>query len=1515
MGIQPPDDPSELMRAGIRARIMRLTSAAGTGARRWTPPTLLAVLSAGALGPLLIPGATATAALVGALAAVGGNVLTDLVKAAINRLGPGGPDTAAAGRDLQTMVEQEIQVALEAGGERADQLRAEIAEVMRHHDLVGAAIEQAVISGDRLVQRQLATGLARLGEQFTEFGFVAAEMALQLRLIRTRMDQASADLQVSVGLQYRQTTDIRLLADQVAVIEQRTRDPGGSQDRTRPAIWEQCPYKGLVAFHEDDAPVFYGREVIVAELVATLAQRSGGPSLVVVTGASGAGKSSLLRAGLLPELARGKLSEQARLWPRAVLDRPTSAPLERLATLLAGLTGLEATSVLRQLADHPEQSHLLVRQAVEADAARRGLTDRQAAASRLLLVVDQFEEIFTAADDSSAAAHELITVLHSAATHLCGPEEIPAAVVVMAVRGDYIDRCADFRLLAQSLAQPFIVGPMSELELRLTITGPAAEAGLELEPGLADDILTELRQGPGEPLAGTLPLLSQAMLTIWEHREGIRLTHHGYDRTGGVRQAVATSADVAYRELSEEAKAAARRLFQQLTLVTADGVPARRAVPRSALGIDDTGNVPADGGLAQLLEVFTRRRLLVVDRETVQIAHDALLVSWPQLRGWLEGDLAAHAQYSQLLDDARNWQSNGRRASYLYRGEQLASVRELVPSWQANTDRYPDLGSVPAEFLTAAITAETRTTRLRRTLMTALAALLLLSTGTAAIAIRLQQTAIRERDSAASQVLAARSEQVPDDNPRLAAQLAAAAWRVDQAAEARYSMTAVTTRPLRAVLSTRDGYVSSVAFSPDGRVLASGSHGGGEGWVRLWDPATGKQIGHALHDPDGRVRSVAFSPDGHTLATASSNEAGENAEGWVRLWDPATGKQIGHALHDPDGRVWSVAFSPDGHTLATASSRSSPGSPDIEGWVRLWDPASGKRIGPPLHVPGSGVSSVAFSPDGRILAGAGGHSIGDDGSEGWIRLWDPATGKQIGPTLRDPDGRVNSVDFSPDGRTLASGSGASNGWVRLWDPATGKQTGPTLRDPDGRVNSVDFSPDGRTLASGSGASNGWVRLWDPAGGEQIGPALRDPDGAVASVAFSPDGKTLASATHSFIDNGGLGWVRLWGPATGRQIGPTLQEPDGDVSSLAFSPDGRTLASASSRDTSDGDSIEGWIRLWDPATGKQTGPAMHNPDGEVSSVAFSPDGRILAGAGGHSIGDDGSEGWIRLWDPATGKQIGPTLRDPDGRVNSVDFSPDGRTLASGSDSIVSDTEGWIRLWDPATGKQTGPAMHDPDGKVSSVAFSPDGKTLASASSGSGGGENIEGWIRLWDPATGKQTGPAMHDPDGKVSSVAFSPDGGTLASGSGASGGWVRLWDRATGKQAGPALRDPDGSVTSVTFNPDGRTLASASGRVKADINTAEGWIRLWDRATGRQIGPALHDPVGYAVSAVFSPDGHTLASGSRTGDLNNEQGWVRLMAGPPSDLPAAMCALPGDPLTQAEWDEYARGVEFRAVCP
>ncbi|MCP9955066.1 hypothetical protein LUX33_46385 [Actinomadura madurae] len=611
--------------------MVRWTGSTGAQARRWSAPVLLSVLAAGAVGPLLIPvvGASAVASAgVGAVTAVGGNVLTDLVKAGIARLG--GPDVQGSERDLESELERGVQRILEAGGERAERLRGEIAELLREVGAVGAAIEAVLGTGDRRLQAELAAGLAAVGEEFGEFGFVLSELRVQLGLIREGIDRQggrlrrqSAQLQLAVDLGYRQATDTRLLLEQVAAIERRTR-PGRPPEPG--AAWSDgCPYRGLVAFTEADAGVFYGRETVTAQLVARLAQRLTGAGPLVVTGASGAGKSSLLRAGLLPAAGRGELSEAARQWPRHVLDRPTGSPLERLAILVAGLAGLDAPGVLRSLTREPGQAHLLVRQALDADARRRGLSGPAVTGSRLILAVDQFEELFTldVPDERRERAEverdAFITALHAAASAPAGPDGASAALVVIAVRGDFIDRCAQHPLLAAALQDgPFVVGPMAEADLRRAITGPADVAGLSIEPGLIDTILSPLRSPAGGYDAGALPLLSQAMLTIWEHREDDRLTGRGYALTGGVTQAVATSAEAAYADLDPGRRRLARHVFHRLTAVSRDGParPAHRPAPgpaRRSLRPGTRRHGP-DPGRLRRAAAHRRRRLRRSDR-------------------------------------------------------------------------------------------------------------------------------------------------------------------------------------------------------------------------------------------------------------------------------------------------------------------------------------------------------------------------------------------------------------------------------------------------------------------------------------------------------------------------------------------------------------------------------------------------------------------------------------------------------------------------------------------------------------------------------------------------------------------------------------------------------------------------------------------------------------------------------------------------------------------------------------
>ncbi|MFI6497814.1 AAA family ATPase [Nonomuraea typhae] len=1352
MSPEPHTDPSELMRAGVRDRVARLAEVTGREARRWSPPVLLAALAAGAFGPLLVSGvggAAVVSAAVGALTAVGGNVLTDVIKAGVARLGEGG---VAAQDDLEAALERQIRWVLEAGGEQAGELRREIAQVLSQTGVVRAVLQEAIESGDRDLQARLTVGMAELGQEFAEFGFVLADLGAQLRGICESVDRSSTQLQLSVGLQFRQATDSRLLLEQVAAIERRTRPSGDiGTGPGRDLRWRTvCPYRGLMTFTEADAEVFYGREIATAQLVSTLAHRLDGAGILVLTGPSGAGKSSLLRAGMMPAIGRGELSQPARHWTRHVLERPTRFPLSRLATLLAGMAGLDASTVLERLAARPDQAHLLGRQAVEAEARRRDLPDAIAAACRLVLVVDQFEEIFQqSADDerqTQAASEQtaFVTALHALASFPCGPDDGPAALVVIAVRGDFIDRCADHPPLASALRDsPFVLGPMGESDLRRTITGPADAAGLEVEPGLIDTILAELRAPQGGYGAGVLPLLSQAMLTTWEHREDDRLTSRGYGRTGGVTKAVATSAESAYAALNPAGQDAARQVFHHLTMVSAEGGLTRRPAVRSVLCVGPEGE-EYGAAVEQVLESFARRRLLVIDEDSVQISHDVLLTAWPRLRGWLEADLAAYPLYRQLIDDADEWERSGRKAAYLYRGERLAAMQQTLPRMRADPARFPTLPHVPQDFLDAAARAETRTGLRRRMVVTLLTVLLAVAVAAAATAVRVQQDTSRQRDSAVSRRLAAQSELITAD-PALAALLAVAAWRISPTDEARASMLAVLRNPGRAVLTTHlsgvSDLIASAAFSPDGRMLAGTS--GFAVW--LWDVASRRPI-MPLTGHTNRVNTVAFSPDGRILASGA-------LDGTIQLWDVVSRRQTGIPLSGHTDRVLSMAFSPDGRTLLS-------GSEDFT--MRLWNVATRKPIGAPLRGYTGSVDSVAFSPDGRNLAGSGGGKarlwdrttrqptgaflpVNDyvwsvafspdgrtlaTGEDGKVQLWHVATHKPIGAPLTGHADTVHALTFSPDGRSLASGSG--DGTLRLWHIAAHRPAAIPLTARGDQVNTVAFSPDGRTLASGG--DDDAVRLWNVATRKPSGIPLTGHINRVSSVAFGPDGRILASTDDEA--------VRLWDVASHRAIGSPLTGHTGAVYSVAFSPDGRTLASGR-------DDYTVW--LWDVAAQRPVGVSFTGHYGVVHSVAFSPDGRILAGGGG--------DGVVRLWDVASHQPVGAPLTGHTGEVYSVAFSSDGRILATGGD------DGVVRLWDVASHQPIGAPLTGHTGTVLSVDISPDGRTLASSS-----GDRT---VRLWDVATRRPIGVPLTGHTAAVGAVAFSPDGQTLASGS---DNLVWLWD-------------------------------------------------------------------------------------------------------------------------------------------
>ena len=1145
------------------------------------------------------------------------------------------------------------------------------------------------------------------------------------------------------------------------------------------------PYRGLNTFEERDAPFFFGREAAATQVLARMSRQIDGAGLLVVSGVSGAGKSSLLRAGVLPRLRWiGLVSiAHASSWP-CLLFTPARAPLDELAVRVARLAGADAAEVRRGLDANPAAFGLTARQAALAQSGSTAADPDSPAAEhrwKLLLMIDQFEQLFTQCPDEEQR-RAFITALHAAATVRHGPDHEPAALVVLGVRADFEARCADYPQLAGAIQDRYLVTAMTERQLRLAITEPAKKTGSSVEDNLADELLREVRtRHPRASSAGVLPLLSHALDQAWRTRTGDSLTLADYERTGGIEGAVADSAQRAYERLTPAQQAAARQVFTRLTACS-DGVDTAARAIRAELTEGKSAAEARD--VEAVLEAFAAERLLILAAGTVEISHEILLTAWPLLRDvWLAETHGDRIVRTRLDDVTAEWIRNSRDPTYLYSGTLLATATETAARISADPARYPPLSHAEQDFLRASNQAHRRRARRRESIIAFLMALVIGLALLAVAAFHSSQEAKQQRDLAASGQLINESEVIGDADPSVSKLLSIAAWRIHPSDQDRYAMLSAASRPGIASLTGHTDRVHAVAFSPDGHTLLSGSY---DGTARLWNTATHRQIGAPLNG-HGEVYSVAFSPHGNVVATGAEDTM-------VRLWDVATHRQIGAPLNGHDGEINAVAFSPDGKILAT-------GGAD-DGVVRLWNATTHRQIGAPLLGHSGVVYSVAFSHDGKVLASGA--------ADGTVRLWDVASHRQIGAPLLGHSGVVYSVAFSHDGKILATGG--ADGIIRLWDVATQQMTGSwPIYSP---VFNLAFSPDGRFLASGN--LDDKVQLWDvatrlPIGNSLIGyalafspdgkglatgsyghivrlwdvlsltgtAALTSNDGVIYAVAFSRNGKILAAGSAD-------GTVRLWDVTTRRQAGAAMNGRAGTVNSMAFSPDGKILAAGSA---------DGTVRLWDVTTRRQAGAAMNGRAGTVNSMAFSPDGKILAAGS--------ADGTVRLWDVTTRQQIGGPLKGHDGVVYSVAFSPDGKILAAGS------AGGAVRLWDVTTRRQAGAPMTGSTEAVYSVVFSPDGKTLAT-----GGADDT---VRLWDPATRQEKGHRLTGHADWVSSLAFSPDGKTLVSGS--YDGAARLWDVTTQQQIGDPLNGHDGVIGSVAFSPDGKTLVSGG---------ADGTARLWD---------------------------------------------------------------------------------------
>jgi Tol biopolymer transport system component len=920
-----------------------------------------------------------------------------------------------------------------------------------------------------------------------------------------------------------------------------------------------CPYRGLLPFREEDAGLFFGREKETSELVEKLREHS----FVTVVGRSGSGKSSVVYAGLIPALRR---RADGRTWSILSL-RPGPQPLHALVRAFdpppADLPPFEADQrVEKQVEILRTEDGVLGRRvrSLLASPDERG-TDR------LLLHVDQWEELYSQALRSSVStpkhaqadvARFIDLVLDAAQTSPC--------TVVLTVRADFYGELLKHGALAATVPPGLVnLGPMSRAGLATAIQGPAMAVGLTVDPLLLQELLDEVSDDLGK-----LPLLEYALKETWLRREGKRLTLNAYGQAGRIDGAVAKRANEIFAHLEPAEQIAARKLFVSL-VSPGEGREDTRA---RALYPEE------DEAIHAVVREFSApdARLLVTGedvpaaRRQVEISHEALIREWDMLKAWVGANRETLRRREHIRGRMRQWEEQGRDETLLLspglpveEGRKLLAdhgdvlIEEVEPyieaSIAADDERQRREFAAAADTERAEVARQLAEEKARRAqaarrgyaLAAVFALIALLAAGVfGVLQTQAKREAARERDAAEGslveahvasfRLLAKTSQDRTTAGDATAGMLLALRALPADVTDKRpilpEALAALTQASLdireRAVLRHKAGISGAlygtgfygIAFSPDGRTLATASR---DGIARLWDVDTGQD--QTSLDHKSVVESVAFSPDGRTLATASR-------DGHARLWDVVTGQQRTVFRHRTV-YVRGAVLSPDGRILATKSDEyGSPPSRSLY-LVRLWDAATGAEFAVLEH-PGF-VNSIAFSPDGRTLA--------TGSADGAARLWDSGTGRGRF-VLRHSDA-VTNVAFSPDGRSVASAS--RDGSARIWDTATGEER--ALLRHSLPVNSVTFSPDGRTLATGS--DDGTARLWDSVMGREQ--ALLGHQGPVHTVVFSPEGYSIATASKD-------GTARAWDVATG-ELRTVLRQPL-PVHTVAFSPDGRILATAS-----------------------------------------------------------------------------------------------------------------------------------------------------------------------------------------------------------------------------------------------------------------------------------------------------------------------------------------------------------------
>jgi WD40 repeat protein/class 3 adenylate cyclase len=1163
------------------------------------------------------------------------------------------------------------------------------------------------------------------------------------------------------------------------------------------------PYKGLRAFQEQDAADFFGREALVARLISRMGEAGPLARFLAVVGPSGSGKSSVVKAGLLPALRRGEVAGSERWIVLQML--PGGHPLEELDALLLGVTAVTnppATLLELLQSDEPGERGLI-------RAARRVLPEDESV--ELLLLIDQFEEVFTLIEDEAARAH-FLGILCAAVI-----EPRSRVRVIITLRADFYDRPLLYPDPGEMVRQRTeVVLPLSAEELERAIVRPAARAGVDLEAELVATIVKDVGEQPG-----ALPLLQYALTELFDKRAGRILTLETYRDTGGVLGALSRRAEEIFSGLSTDEQALARQLFLRLVTLGEGNEDTRRRVR-----LVELGSISAEPGqIEKLVDEFGRHRLLTYDRDpltggrTVEVAHEALIRTWPRLHEWLDVSRVNLRIHRQLLAAATEWEASGRDASFLASGARLSQFETLASD--IYSPRGVALNEEERAYLAASLeereqherAAQERQEReLRlarqsaaaqkaaanrlRVLVAALGIFLVVAAVLVVFALSRQAEAdtqrVESQHSAATAVVSekqAENNLALSDGQRLAAEanlLILESGNSEQAAllsirslrnqytpqgDEALEGAAALDYPLR-IFSGNTNPISSVAFSPDSKYVATADSSVD---MHVWDVQTGANV-HVLSALLG-VHKALYSPDGKYLLAVQNDTTAVlwDAHTWTEAAPFSGALSMVHAAFSPDSKylvtsdrdyhaeLWdvdsrmllkvlgghfapinSLDFSPDGKYILTASEDQT---------ARIWDVSTGHVV----HILSGhalGVADAVFSPTGdRVLTSS---------SDRTVRLWDAQTGQEL-RRLGDEASSPFTVRFTPDGKGVLIVSARQMG---IWDIASNKEIR-SLNANTGFVQDAAFSPDGKYLVTGG--DDKVAQLWDAQKDTGL-PQYTADDIGLADVAYSPDGRYVATAG---LDK----TAKVWDASTGAQV-HQLPAFDGLVTSVAFSHNGHMIAAGSADST---------VKLFDAVSGTQL-KKLGGYGGSINSVAFSPDDKLLVTTNG--------DGTIRLWETDTEGQ--PTEFTVPSYPNQAVFSPDGKYLLVGGDKdaylLHADTGFVIRQFSGHTDL------------VYSVAFSPDGKYVLTGS--------WDNTARLWDVQTGEEIRRFVGHTQG-LRRVAFSADGKYIATGS--TDRTARIWDVATGKE----LRRFSGHtslVNGVAFSPDGKYLVTASVRT----------VRIWN---------------------------------------------------------------------------------------